>query len=98
MNLLKNLFGFGSLAGAAMALLLMLMSPPARPQATLSLNLSAADITAAQPWCQFYLPTVGTPSNAQLKQCAIMLMTRTVQGFSVSTQGAAVTAVPFNPN
>lgn len=67
-------------------------------QATLTINFSAADVTAAQPWCQNYLVLSTTPTNAQLKQCAIFVLTRAVQPYSVATQAAAVTAVPFAPN
>lgn len=87
-----------SIATGLIGLFLFLISTHAQPQATLNLNLSAADITAAQPWCQYYTQLPAPPNNAQLKQCAIILMTRTVQTYSVTTQGAAVTAVPFNPN
>ncbi len=96
MNALKNLFAFGSLAGAFA--LLMLVSQPAHPQATLNINYSASDIIAAQPVCQAYLNLSTTPSNAQLKQCAIIVLTRFMNAGSVATQSAAVSAVPFNPN
>ncbi len=95
MNAIKNLFGFGMLAGAFV--LLLLVSRPAHPQATLTINFSASDITAIQPACQTYMNLGATPTNAQLKTCNIILITRFVQSYSVSSQGAAITAVPFNP-
>ena len=82
-----------------LAFLMLICSGLAHGQTAVTVTVpNVAQLAAAQAWCQFYYNLGTTPNAAQMQQCVATLWIRAVQAYSVSSQGAAVTAVPFAPN